>query len=532
MEGSGYDQVSWREARRKGLQGTLLACFVFLLCYFTAELAGILKIGVPEPVWPLWPGCALLTAILLLSRAKLWPVLLSAGLAGFVLYDLQMGLSVTSILWLMLTDVCEILTASVGVRSLFDEKLRLGNVRGLAKYCAFAVFLAPILSATLGAARDRGAYWVGWRLIFFSEALAFLTVPPAILGWAKEIREPRNKPGTHWLEAAILMLSVFGLGYVLSVTSGRSISPALFYALVPFLIWSALRFGPLGVSTSILIVAFLSIWGSIHGRGAFTASTPVQNVLSLQLFLLCAAVPFMVLAALSEQHKRVEATLRELSGRLITAQEEERGRISRELHDDLSQKMARLLIRLERWRHGMGEVSAKSGAQFDTIVDMTSEVSASLRDLSHLLHPATLATLGLVPAMAALCRTFSEQHHVTVRFDHREIPKVIPPDLSLCLFRVVQETLRNVVKHSHAQEARVALVRRDGQIELCVEDFGCGFEMDSVQRGESLGLISMRERARLVGGELSIDSEPGRGTRVFLRVPHMDSRAKTVATNG
>ena len=519
MERSGYDRLWWHEARRKGLEGTLLACFVFLLCYFTAELAGILKIGVPQPVWPLWPGCALLTAILLLVRRKLWPILLPAGLAGFALYDVRMGLDIPSILWLMLTDACEILTATLGVRSLFDGELRLDSIKGFTKYCAFAVFLAPVLTATMGAAREPEAYWVGWRLIFLSEALAFLTVPPAVLGWVNTIRERRMNLSVHWVEAGLLMMGVLGLGYVISVTSGSSVGPALFYALVPFLIWSALRFGPMGVSTSILIVAFLSIWGSIRGRGAFTASTPIQNVLALQLFLLCATIPFMVLAALAEQHKQVEGALRRLSGRLITAQEEERSRISRELHDDLSQRMARLLIRLERWRHSMGEVSANSRAQFDTIIEMASEVSASLRDLSHLLHPATLATLGLVTSIAGLCRKFSEQHNVTVKFDCREIMKHTPPDLSLCLFRVVQESLQNIVKHSHAQEARVALMRKGNQIELCIEDFGCGFDMESLQGSGSLGLISMRERARLVGGDLFIDSQPGSGTRVFLSVP-------------
>jgi signal transduction histidine kinase len=170
---------------------------------------------------------------------------------------------------------------------------------------------------------------------------------------------------------------------------------------------------------------------------------------------------------------------------MITAQEAERTRISRELHDDLSQRMVRLFMRLARWRQGMREVSAKSRAQFETIVEMASEVSASLRDPSHLLHPATLATLGLVPSIAGLCRKFSEQHNVTVKFDYREIPKNTPPDLSVCLFRVVQESLQNIVKHSHAQEARVAFMTKENQ--------------EALQRIGGLGLISMRERARLVG---------------------------------
>ena len=502
----------------EALARTLLGCFVFLLCYLTAELAGLLKIGTQRPVWPLWPGCALLTALLLLSRRKLWPFLLPAGLAGFILYDLRTGLGTASILWLMLTDLTEILTATFGVRSLFNGELRLDSIKRFTKYCAFAVFLAPALSASLGAAAAEGAYWINWSLIFSSEALAFLTVTPAVLGWAYEIGRWRKRPVRYWFEGGFLMMGVLGLGYVISITSGRSVTPALFYALVPFLIWSALRFGPVGVSTSILIVAFLSISGSVHGQGVFTSSTPLQNVLSLQLFLLCAATPFMVLAVLAAQHRHVEGELHELSGRLIAAQEEERARISRELHDDLSQRMARLLIRLERWGQAMGELSAKSRAQFDTIVEMASEMSASLRDLSHLLHPATLAPLGLVPSIAGLCRELSEQQHLTVKFDHDDIAKDMPSDLSLCLFRVVQESLRNVVKHSGASEARVALVRKENQIELCVEDFGCGFDMENLRRGGTLGLTSMRERARLAGGELSIESEPGRGTRICLRV--------------
>ena len=502
----------------EALARTLLGCFVFLLCYLTAELAGLLKIGTQRPVWPLWPGCALLTALLLLSRRKLWPFLLPAGLAGFILYDLRTGLGTASILWLMLTDLTEILTATFGVRSLFNGELRLDSIKRFAKYCAFAVFLAPALSASLGAAAAQGAYWINWSLIFSSEALVFLTVTPAVLGWAYEIGRWRKRPVRYWFEGGFLMMGVLGLGYVISITSGRSVTPALFYALVPFLIWSALRFGPVGVSTSILIVAFLSISGSVHGQGVFTSSTPLQNVLSLQLFLLCAATPFMVLAVLAAQHRHVEGELHELSGRLIAAQEEERARISRELHDDLSQRMARLLIRLERWGQAMGELSAKSRAQFDTIVEMASEMSASLRDLSHLLHPATLAPLGLVPSIAGLCRELSEQQHLTVKFDHDDIAKDMPSDLSLCLFRVVQESLRNVVKHSGASEARVALVRKENQIELCVEDFGCGFDMENLRRGGTLGLTSMRERARLAGGELSIESEPGRGTRICLRV--------------
>jgi len=476
-------------------------------------------VHVPRPVWLLWPGCAILTAVLLMAPRTLWPVLLPAGLAGFVLYDLRAGLALVSILLLILVDAAEILTATLGVHSVFGGEPRLSNITGLAKYCLFAVLLAPFVTATMGAGIPHGNYWISWRIILFSEALAFLTLPPAILGWANQVRHGREKSAVHWLEAFTLIIGVFLLGYVLSVTSEPSLTPALFYALVPFLIWSALRFGPSGVSTSIIIIAFLSIWRSIQGRGPFAGATPLQSVLSLQLFLLCAAIPFTVLAALAEEHKYAEGALRELSGRLITAQEEERTRLSRELHDDLSQRMARLLIRLERCRQGIGDMAPKLREQLDAIVEMASEVSANLRDLSHLLHPATLATLGLVTSIAGFCRKFSEQHNLSVNFEFSDVPKDTPEDVSLCLFRIVQEALSNVVKHSAAQKVRVTLTGATDRIDLRIEDSGIGFDPESSQNTATLGLISMRERVRLIGGQFSIESEPSVGTRIRVQVP-------------
>jgi signal transduction histidine kinase len=240
---------------------------------------------------------------------------------------------------------------------------------------------------------------------------------------------------------------------------------------------------------------------------------------SLQLFLLCAAIPFMVLAVLAEEHKGVEEALRRLSGRLITAQEEERTRLSRELHDDLSQRMARLLIRLERFRQGIGEMASKPRQQLDVIVEMASELSASLRDLSHMLHPATLATLGLVTSISGFCRRFSEQHNLAVKFEFSDIPKDTPEDVNLCLFRIVQEALSNVVKHSSAHEARVTLRRAGNRIDLCVEDSGVGFDTTPPRGAATLGLTSMRERVRMVGGQFSIESQPMHGTRILVQVP-------------
>ena len=519
MGKSDQDEVLWRGVRRNGLRITLLACFVFLLCYFSAELGGLLEIHVPQPVWLLWPGCAVLVSVLLVVPRDLWAVLIPAGLAAFVVYDLRVGLPVVSILWLIVVDLAEVLVAAVGIYAAFNGKPHFNSVVALSKYSLFALFLAPIITATMGAGVLHGDYWTGWRAILLSEALAFLTLPPAILSWANQLRRWREKPTSHWIEAYVLFTGVFVLGYVIAIASQHSLTPALFYMLIPFLIWSALRFGPLGVSTSIVIVAFLSIWGSIQGRGPFTGSTPLGGVLSLQLFLVCAAIPFMVLAALAEEHKSGLETLQELSGRLITAQEEERARVARELHDDLSQRMALLSIRLERSQQDLSEISTKSHQQLAMVATIANEVSTGLRELSHLLHPASLATLGLVTSVAGFCRDFSKQYDLTVKFEHKDVPKDTPKDISLCIFRIVQEALRNVEKHSAVKEARVTLTGSGDRLDLCIEDSGIGFDSNGYEGKSALGLVSMRERARLVGGQISIESEPLNGTRISLRVP-------------
>jgi PAS domain S-box-containing protein len=217
--------------------------------------------------------------------------------------------------------------------------------------------------------------------------------------------------------------------------------------------------------------------------------------------------------------KLSEASLQELSGRLIHAQEEERARIARELHDDLSQRMALLSISLTQFEQGMPDLSSKTRQQMRNIGEVVKEVSSNIHNLSHQLHPSKLGTLGLVAAVAGLCRELSKQHDLQIKFVHDDVPGQISKDVTLCLFRIVQEALRNVVKHSGAAEAKVELSGHADEINLCISDAGQGFDPESVKGEAGLGLISMRERLRLVGGYLSVESEPSRGTLIRAQVP-------------
>lgn len=228
--------------------------------------------------------------------------------------------------------------------------------------------------------------------------------------------------------------------------------------------------------------------------------------------------------------KLSEAWLQELSGRLIHAQEEERMRIARELHDDVSQRMALLQIGLKKFEQETAGLSSKARQQLQNIADVATEAASSIHDLSHQLHPSKLDTLGLVASLGGYCREFSERHDLQVQFVHHEVPGQIPKDVTLCLFRIAQEALRNVVKHSGAAEAKVELSSHGDRIDLCISDSGAGFD-PGYEQGRGLGLISMRERLRLVEGHLSIESQPSRGTQIRVRVPLAISSAR-VPTEG
>jgi len=880
------------------LHAAIFAFLVATLCYLSAKLAGALVIFIPQTVWPLWPGCAILVAVLLLVPRKIWPVLLPAGLAGFVLYDLQTGVSIPSIAWLALADTLEILVAAWGVSYSLNGPPRLNSLKALAKYSFFTVFLASLIVSSIGIRGLNGENWLNWKFSFLSEALAFLTVTPAILGFLGQGRAWLRASRAFYLEVGMFFAALSFLSYLMFVAPGRIDSPALLYSLVPFLIWSALRFGSAGVGTSATIVALMSIWGAVHGRGPFTETDPINRVLHLQLFLSFTSMPFMVLAVLVEERKlgqdelrkseellrsamesgkavgwehnlktgrdswfgdlktvfgipseahaaspidfnnyvhaedrqqvseviadakkkhepyaaefrilwpngimrwvtatgqfqysqngepermlgmavditdrrraeedlvksqerfskafrqspmlltlssvkdhryievndtferitgwrrdevigrtafdlglwmdpvrrvevierlrtegsvrnlearfsmrdgsirigqvsaelieldgqpcalgviaditeqkRAEEALREseerfrlvantapmliwmsepdrlctyfndswlvftgrsldmelgngwaegvhpedlqecldtynrafdarevfkmeyrlrrydgeyrwlldigaprfnqdrsfagfigscvdvtdrklaeeaLSGlnrRLIEAQERERARIARELHDDVCQRLAMLTIELQQVGQSFSNLPAELLQRIGELGKNSFDIANDVQSLSHELHSSKLEYLGIATAMEAFCKEFSDQQKVEVVFAHDEVPRTLPQEISLCLFRVLQESLQNALKHSGVRHFEVKLGYAPDTIQLTVLDSGCGFAVEGAMHAHGLGLISMTERLKLVDGLLAIESQPQRGTAIRARVP-------------
>ena len=219
------------------------------------------------------------------------------------------------------------------------------------------------------------------------------------------------------------------------------------------------------------------------------------------------------------ERRNAEGNLSSLSPRLIEAQETERSYVAGELRDDLNQRMALLQIGLAQLGRDAPGLSPQARTQLHGLTEVATEIASSIHNLSHRLRPSLLDLLGPVASIERLCRELSDRHNLQIKFVHHGISEQIPKDVTLCLYRITQEALRNVVKHSGAAQAEVELIGHDDRIELCISDSGVGFSPESAKRTPGLGLISMQERLRLVGGQLSVQSEPSRGTRIRVRIP-------------
>ena len=216
--------------------------------------------------------------------------------------------------------------------------------------------------------------------------------------------------------------------------------------------------------------------------------------------------------------KLVQEALEKVSGQLIEAQEKERSYLARELHDDICQRLAMLSLRIEKVRKNSDSSQKPVSEQLEEIWQQCSALTGDVQNLSHELHPSILDNLGLVTGVKSFCREISEQNGVVVEFTHRNIPSTLPREVSLSLFRVIQEALHNAVKYSGQEIFEVHLQGDGDGIELEVRDQGVGFDV-AAKHSKGLGLVSMTERIHLLNGKISIDSIAGAGTTVHARVP-------------
>ena len=215
--------------------------------------------------------------------------------------------------------------------------------------------------------------------------------------------------------------------------------------------------------------------------------------------------------------------LRDLAARLLTAQEEERRRISRDLHDDINQRLAMLVVQAESLESSLPPSAGDCSKELRSIQDRLTELSDDVRHLAYQFHPSILDDLGLTVALQRLVDECAARANLQGTFDVSPSPPTVPQPVATCLYRIAQESLANVMKHARANKVIVSLASTADAITLTVQDDGVGFDTQQLANGHrGLGLISMAERLRLVRGTVTIDSIPHQGTRLSIKVPHAE----------
>ncbi len=500
-----------------------LTAFGLAIGYYGGTIIGFALTPSNQPIATFWPPNAILLAVLLLNRRRVWWIFVLAVLPVHLFVQLRSGVPLlTSIGWFA-GNAGEALLGALLITRFEKVELLFKTIRGVIVFLIFGVLAAPLITSFLDAAvvvvTGMGSqYWHFWLSRLFSNMLAELTLVPTIVVISlRGVSWPMKRNPARYAEACLLIVGTVLISTLVfgGEQAARNSIPALIYTPLPFLLWASVRFGPGGLGASLFVVATFSVWNAMHGRGPFTSDSLADNVIALQTFLCVITVPLMLLAAIITERRRSEVSLMNLSGKLIDAQEQERRRIGRELHDDIGQRLTALAIELHQFR---GELMLNAPPRVDKLCSQVSEICTAIREVSHGLYSSQLEYLGLGPAIRYLCQDTRLETSRQIKFLEYNLPSHLPSEISLCLYRVAQEALQNIARHSHAQSAAIELKAQNGSLFLEIADDGVGFT-PAQRLGSGLGLDSMRERLRSVGGGLEITSAPRRGTRIEAWVP-------------
>ena len=528
---AGEPFVPTRRLRWELLSGPVLTAIGYYLGAEAAFLIGTLSDKIFAPFWP--PN-VILFAALLLTPYRRWWLIFAAVLPIHILAELRIGMASTAIVVAFITNVQVAVMNAVAVRYFLVSPPWFSDVGKALRYILITVGVSPAIAALGGAFVPilGGApvehYWQLWAHWYSGNALACLTLGPIILTWFGDRRRVPPESTARRIETA---LAALGLGIVCIVAFNLSARtpysgfvPALLYLPLPLVLWMAIRFGARGASAAILIVTVILVSHTLRGPSAFVADDPETNVLALQLFLTGLSVPVLLLGAVMDQLHRAEQTTRRLVGSVLKAQDDERRRIARELHDSTGQNLVVATFLASKLEKKLADRDDPTAKDLDDILKQSIQ---DLRTMSYLLHPPLLDEAGLTAALRSYADGFGQRSAITIETDLPDDLGRLPADMEIVLFRVVQEALTNVARHSGGSSARIRLHRETlwgaPHIVVTVEDKGRGMSgapalANGRSRRAGVGLASMRERLYQVGGQLEIISTAA-GTTIRAMVP-------------
>jgi len=389
---------------------------------------------------------------------------------------------------------------------------------------AFGVLVPTLVTSFLDAAgvvltRFGSDYWMLWTTRLTSNIVSSLIIAPTIVIFGvKGLSWFRRASISEYWEASLLAVGTVVVSlFVFGRESAISSFWAFLYVPLPLLIWALLRFGSGGASASLLAVALISIWNTMHGRGPLGMQSTVYAVLSLHFLLTLLAMSFLLSGALIAERRRSEETLRAQCGNLTHAQEQERYRIARELHDNILQRLTLLGLHLDELRAAS---LAFGKPPLNDLYDQISDISNRIRDLSHDLHPFMLEYLGLPRALKKLCGDAGAQCRIAIDFSEHEIRSSLPSDISGSLFRIAQQVLENLRRYGHAKTAIIELKMAGRAVLLRISGDGIGLDPGW---SEDLALTLVREQLLALGGTLNIMSVTSKGRAVEVSIPFKEA---------
>jgi signal transduction histidine kinase len=527
-----------------------------ILVYFLICKLGLRLAIVHPSATAVWPGTGIALAAILLLGYDVWPGIFVGAFA----VNLTTAGSIVSSLGIASGNTLEAVLGAYLVIRFADGRNVFDRAEGIFKFFFLACIVATAVSASVGTASlvlsgfGRGVRWGSlWLTWWLGNMAGAILVTPCFLLWSTRTETLRSRRQVVLQSVALLSLLLVG-----AIVFGDFLFPAahgypLKFICIPFVVWVAFELRPREAALAVLAFSVVAIGSALHAaRGV---SIPNESLLVTQVFLsVVVMTSLLVSVAVSERNRheetlqkakieleervrertreledriarqeRAEQAVRGLSARLLHAQDQERRRIARELHDSTGQSLAALTMILSKLRKKASSVNPELSSELDESEQIARSVSDELRTTSYLLHPPLLDEMGLQAGLRWYIEGFKGRSNIDVSLNLPENLERLPTDLELMIFRVVQECLTNVHRHSESPSATICLCNSSGKLTLEIRDQGKGMPADRLVAvtgpgTAGVGLRGMRERVKAFGGELEILSD-SQGTVVRSVIP-------------
>jgi signal transduction histidine kinase len=552
QQGLGQWLLQWARLRLlpsfKPYRAPLLVAIAYYLGAQVAFSIGTLSDRIFAPFWP--PNIILFCALLLVPTNQWW-LYIVAAIPAHAVAEMTVAMPAAQSLVALGTNCMVAILSAAGVRRFLRQPPWFGTLRNAAVYILITVLVSPAISALGGAfvqilgGGPVANYWTYWGNWYIANALGAITLGPVFLIWFRQSREgsfPAGRKSEVIVLTASLVVACAIAFHVGEGTVGAEFLPALLYLPLPLILWAAIRFGERGASGAILVVTVVAIWQNLREPTVFIGLDPGTSVLALQMFLLGIAIPIFLLGTAIDELRRSGEATRRLAHALLRAQDEERRRIAQELHDSTGQNLVLANLMADRVQ---SLVPPPCVPIIGELKEILQGAMLEIRTVSYLLHPPLLDIGGLSVALRSYVHGFSKRTALSVDLELSPNLGRMSPDVELVLFRVIQEALTNIWRHSGSKTARIQLLRQAlddrSQITLSIEDAGKGIPNDirlltlsenngRQQTPSGLGLLGMRERLHQIGGRLEIDSTTGKTVIRAIVTINQESEPAAVET--